>query len=146
MAAINMDALKSEIRTVLITRKANACPIAMRLAWHASVVWLRVCVPVYVCIRVCVPIAMRLLGMCVCVCVWMDGHVGVCMYVYVCTGVCVCGRMCTCVYVCLCALYPQGTYDKAASTGGSDGATMCVCISCFTLCCCWLFGIPKLCV
>lgn len=36
MAAVNMDALKSEIRTVLITRKANACPIAMRLAWHAS--------------------------------------------------------------------------------------------------------------
>jgi len=33
---INADALKSEIRGALINQKANACPIAMRLAWHAS--------------------------------------------------------------------------------------------------------------
>jgi len=33
---INVDALKSEIRRVLINQKANACPIAMRLAWHSS--------------------------------------------------------------------------------------------------------------
>ena len=97
MAAINMDALKSEIRTVLITRKANACPIAMRLAWHASVVWLRVCVPVYVCIRVCVPIAMRLLGMCVCACVRVDGWMD--MSVYVCT--CMCVRVYVFVGVCV---------------------------------------------
>ena len=31
-----MNALKSEIRAALINRKANACPIAIRLAWHAS--------------------------------------------------------------------------------------------------------------
>eukprot|EP01116_Phalansterium_solitarium_P019833 TRINITY_DN5682_c0_g1_i1.p1 TRINITY_DN5682_c0_g1~~TRINITY_DN5682_c0_g1_i1.p1 ORF type:complete len:420 (+),score=156.48 TRINITY_DN5682_c0_g1_i1:103-1362(+) len=35
-AAVNVDALKSEIRAVLINQKANACPIATRLAWHAS--------------------------------------------------------------------------------------------------------------
>ena len=34
--SINVDALKSEIRVALINRKANACPIAMRLAWHMS--------------------------------------------------------------------------------------------------------------
>jgi len=34
--AINLDALKSEIRAVLINQKANACPIAARLAWHAA--------------------------------------------------------------------------------------------------------------
>jgi len=33
---INVDALKSEIRAALINRKANACPMAVRLAWHAS--------------------------------------------------------------------------------------------------------------
>jgi len=33
---INADALKSEIRAAIINRKANACPIAVRLAWHAS--------------------------------------------------------------------------------------------------------------
>merc|ERR1712137_1316529 len=33
---INADALKSEIREAVITRKANACPIMVRLAWHAS--------------------------------------------------------------------------------------------------------------
>jgi len=32
----NLDALKSEIRRVLINQKVNACPIAMRMAWHAS--------------------------------------------------------------------------------------------------------------
>ena len=31
-----MDALKSEIRRALINQKANACPIAMRMAWHAA--------------------------------------------------------------------------------------------------------------
>mmetsp|Transcript_16156 Transcript_16156/g.56370 ORF Transcript_16156/g.56370 Transcript_16156/m.56370 type:complete len:424 (-) Transcript_16156:1283-2554(-) len=33
---VNVDALKSEIRTALINQKANACPIALRLAWHAA--------------------------------------------------------------------------------------------------------------
>ena len=33
---INADALKSEIREAIITRKANACPMVIRLAWHAS--------------------------------------------------------------------------------------------------------------
>lgn len=32
----NLDALKSDVRRVLINQKANACPIAMRMAWHAS--------------------------------------------------------------------------------------------------------------
>jgi catalase (peroxidase I) len=32
----NVDAMKSEIRRALINQKANACPIAMRMAWHAS--------------------------------------------------------------------------------------------------------------
>jgi len=36
MAAVDVNALKGEIRSAIITRKANACPIAMRLAWHAS--------------------------------------------------------------------------------------------------------------
>lgn len=35
-AKVDTNALKSEIRTALINRKANACPIAVRLAWHAS--------------------------------------------------------------------------------------------------------------
>lgn len=34
--AVNVDALRSEIRRALIDQKANACPIAMRLAWHMS--------------------------------------------------------------------------------------------------------------
>eukprot|EP01111_Echinosteliopsis_oligospora_P019004 TRINITY_DN898_c0_g1_i1.p1 TRINITY_DN898_c0_g1~~TRINITY_DN898_c0_g1_i1.p1 ORF type:complete len:459 (+),score=145.02 TRINITY_DN898_c0_g1_i1:86-1378(+) len=34
--SMNLDALKSEIRRVLINQKVNACPIAMRMAWHAS--------------------------------------------------------------------------------------------------------------
>jgi len=33
---LNLDALKSEIRQALISQKSNACPIAMRMAWHAS--------------------------------------------------------------------------------------------------------------
>ena len=35
-AKVDTNALKSEIREALINRKANACPIAVRLAWHAS--------------------------------------------------------------------------------------------------------------
>jgi len=35
-AEINVDALKSEIRQAVINKKANACPITMRLAWHAA--------------------------------------------------------------------------------------------------------------
>jgi len=35
-AAVNVDALRSEIRLALINQKANACPIAMRMAWHAA--------------------------------------------------------------------------------------------------------------
>jgi catalase (peroxidase I) len=34
--SINADALRSEIRQALINQKANACPIAARLAWHAA--------------------------------------------------------------------------------------------------------------
>lgn len=33
---VNAEALKSEIRSVGITQKANACPMLIRLAWHAS--------------------------------------------------------------------------------------------------------------
>jgi hypothetical protein len=35
-AEINVEAIKSEIRQAIINKKANACPIAMRLAWHSS--------------------------------------------------------------------------------------------------------------
>ena len=33
---INKDALRSEIRAALINRKANACPMAVRVAWHSA--------------------------------------------------------------------------------------------------------------
>jgi catalase (peroxidase I) len=33
---INHDALKSEVRCALINDKVNACPMAIRVAWHAS--------------------------------------------------------------------------------------------------------------
>jgi len=33
---INTDALISDIRECIINRKANACPMAVRLAWHSS--------------------------------------------------------------------------------------------------------------
>ena len=33
---VNKDALKSEIRAALINRKANACPMAVRVAWHSA--------------------------------------------------------------------------------------------------------------
>jgi len=33
---VNVNALKSEIRAAIINNKANACPITVRLAWHAS--------------------------------------------------------------------------------------------------------------
>jgi len=33
---VNTDALASDIRSCIINRKANACPMAVRLAWHAS--------------------------------------------------------------------------------------------------------------
>lgn len=36
MAEININALKSEIREAVINRKANACPMVVRLAWHSS--------------------------------------------------------------------------------------------------------------
>jgi len=32
----HMDAIKSDIRTALVNQKAFACPMAMRVAWHAS--------------------------------------------------------------------------------------------------------------
>jgi len=35
-SAINEGAVRSEIRNALINKKVTACPIAMRLAWHAS--------------------------------------------------------------------------------------------------------------
>jgi hypothetical protein len=34
--AINSDVLKSEIRSALINGKVNACPMAIRVAWHAA--------------------------------------------------------------------------------------------------------------
>jgi len=33
---INVEALRSEIREAIINRKVNACPITVRLAWHAA--------------------------------------------------------------------------------------------------------------
>ena len=33
---VNVEALKSEIRSALINHKAIACPMSVRLAWHAS--------------------------------------------------------------------------------------------------------------
>jgi len=33
---VNPNALKSEVRGAIINQKANACPMAVRLAWHAS--------------------------------------------------------------------------------------------------------------
>lgn len=35
-ATIDVEAIKSEIRSEVMNRKANACPIIVRLAWHAS--------------------------------------------------------------------------------------------------------------
>jgi len=34
--AVNCEALKSDVRQAVINGKANACPITVRLAWHAS--------------------------------------------------------------------------------------------------------------
>ena len=34
--ALNVDALRSEVRAALINMKVNACPIAMRMAWHMA--------------------------------------------------------------------------------------------------------------
>lgn len=36
---IDLNALKSDIRAAVINRKANACPMVMRVAWHASGTW-----------------------------------------------------------------------------------------------------------
>eukprot|EP00501_MAST-03F_sp_TOSAG23-6_P000286 GSMAST32.ASY1.ANO1.292.1 assembled CDS len=33
---VNITALQSEIRSAIMNKKVNACPIAIRLAWHAS--------------------------------------------------------------------------------------------------------------
>lgn len=33
---VNLDALTSEIRAAVVNQKANACPMVVRLAWHAS--------------------------------------------------------------------------------------------------------------
>jgi len=35
-SVVNVDALKSEVRQALINQKANACPMAVRVAWHSS--------------------------------------------------------------------------------------------------------------
>lgn len=35
-APLNVDAIRSEIRLALINKKANACPMAARVAWHAA--------------------------------------------------------------------------------------------------------------
>jgi len=34
--SVNTEALKSEIRNAVINQKANACPMVVRLAWHAA--------------------------------------------------------------------------------------------------------------
>ena len=34
--ALNLNAIRSEIRPALINQKANACPMAARVAWHAA--------------------------------------------------------------------------------------------------------------
>jgi catalase (peroxidase I) len=34
--ALNLNAIRSEIRLALINQKANACPMAARVAWHAA--------------------------------------------------------------------------------------------------------------
>jgi len=34
--AVNADALRSEVREAIISRKANACPMAVRMAWHSA--------------------------------------------------------------------------------------------------------------
>ena len=31
-----VEELKSEIKSALINKKANACPMAMRIAWHSA--------------------------------------------------------------------------------------------------------------
>jgi catalase (peroxidase I) len=38
-ASTNVNAVTSDIRKAIITPKANACPMAIRLAWHASGTW-----------------------------------------------------------------------------------------------------------
>lgn len=35
-AKVNVNAIKSEIREAIINQKANACPMAVRVSWHAS--------------------------------------------------------------------------------------------------------------
>jgi len=35
----HLEAIKSDIRSALINMKSNACPMAMRVAWHASGTW-----------------------------------------------------------------------------------------------------------
>lgn len=30
------NAVRSEVQTAIVNSKANACPMAVRLAWHAS--------------------------------------------------------------------------------------------------------------
>ena len=36
LSAVNVDALKSDIRRAIINQKANACPMVCRLAWHGA--------------------------------------------------------------------------------------------------------------
>jgi catalase (peroxidase I) len=36
MTTVNMNALESDIRKATINQKANACPMMIRLAWHAA--------------------------------------------------------------------------------------------------------------
>ena len=35
-SAVNLQHIKSDVRRALINNKVNACPIAIRLGWHAS--------------------------------------------------------------------------------------------------------------
>jgi len=35
-SSVNVDALKSDVRSAIINQKANACPMVIRLAWHAA--------------------------------------------------------------------------------------------------------------
>merc|ERR1719352_1601002 len=38
-AMVDAEAVKADIRTALINMKSNACPMAMRVAWHSAGTW-----------------------------------------------------------------------------------------------------------
>lgn len=41
-ARVDAEAVKADIRTALINMKSNACPMAMRVAWHSAGTWNKV--------------------------------------------------------------------------------------------------------